>query len=323
MKPTIKQKALRQTPRLYKDRGLATASMLFAAMLPFDSPLAFEHNYSFSFNWVSPSGHASEISFSLAPSRVQTAILGEKDTVSPRLIFSRVMAEAELLARDMATANAMVDIDYNLDDATWGSKIAYTPGHEDEARAQSLKISNFVMDVYSQISKVSYFKLEGHKMSADYSSIISDYHDVFQVIDLAFSPLDRDKSEAQKINSRLSFLQGITYDNLASDSMGFYTPIRMLAERRGDCESKQIMLAGLLKILNQNRDIYLVSLPNEEHILLALEGGQGLGPGDLFHNGKNFIVLDGTGPSSPMVEQSESLIEQFNILSAKTIWEKI
>ncbi|AYG48387.1 hypothetical protein DV532_29565 (plasmid) [Pseudomonas sp. Leaf58] len=99
-----------------------------------------------------------------------------------------------------------------------------------------------------------------------------------------------------QVNSYLSFLQAIPYDSLQqSTDFGVLTPAAMLAENRGDCETKQVALATFLKSTYPSMGIILIG--TGDHMLLGAEMAPQAGDIVYPYKGRRFVLMDATGPA--------------------------
>lgn len=103
-----------------------------------------------------------------------------------------------------------------------------------------------------------------------------------------------------RVNHTLAFLQGIPYDELmnrrTSNGAGFATPVEILTRNMGDCDSKSVAMASLLKNL----------LPQVPMVLVLIEGHAFVGVGGLQQgsndfalriNNRTYILAEPAGPA--------------------------
>jgi hypothetical protein len=80
-----------------------------------------------------------------------------------------------------------------------------------------------------------------------------------------------ESSSREYINLVLSWVQSIPYNTLenrlTSNGTGYSPPMKVIADNRGDCDSKSVLTAALLKALIPGIDLNMVFLDN--HALLA------------------------------------------------------
>lgn len=101
------------------------------------------------------------------------------------------------------------------------------------------------------------------------------------------------------IDSLLNFIQNIPYHTLQSRDnyrgSGFMTPIQVLRNNMGDCDSKATLLAAILKQALPDLETAFVYIPNHAFIAINLppQGGQLTVKVD----GQEWVVADPTGPA--------------------------
>ncbi|MDP4536101.1 hypothetical protein Q3O60_07875 [Alkalimonas collagenimarina] len=106
----------------------------------------------------------------------------------------------------------------------------------------------------------------------------------------------------------LDWIQRIPYQRLddrsASGGEGFSPPLRVIQQHQGDCDSKAVLMAALLKLLLPDVRLAIVYLPN--HAVLAI----GMQPSDadvqLELEGQSYVLADPTGPALQPVGQVSS-----------------
>jgi len=107
------------------------------------------------------------------------------------------------------------------------------------------------------------------------------------------------RSNREVITYVLNFLQSIPYDHLKSrnamEGLGFVPPLTLIAINKGDCDTKSTALATLLRTLLPNVNMAMVFIPN--HAFVALDIPMHKGDDTININGRNYVVVDPTGPS--------------------------
>ena|GEM_PF-1020568 len=97
----------------------------------------------------------------------------------------------------------------------------------------------------------------------------------------------------------LRFIQQIPYNDLSNrrDSQGsaFAPPWQLLQEHRGDCDSKAVLLAGILRQLFPRLQIAILYL--SDHAVLAAQIPPLPGETKVELNGQSLLILDATGPA--------------------------
>lgn len=98
-----------------------------------------------------------------------------------------------------------------------------------------------------------------------------------------------------------SWLQQIPYSSLEdrSNGAGFNPPLKLLRENRGDCDSKAVVLAALIRLLSPETKIVILYLP--KHAMLGIEVPQEQLQQDdetIILQGTRYLLADATGPAN-------------------------
>lgn len=268
------------------------------------SSLAKADPFAFHQEWVDHAGQPRAMNLSISEGRVRQALTDGRDLHNYEGIFRELIAQAKVMAMDLSTSTAKVRVTRR--DMGYDINYQYREGHKQEAMAIGGKIQAFIDGAYDDLRSVTYYRQdkESRTLVIDYNDIVGDFRDVFIAVDRYFRATDVGKTDYEKINDRLIFLQSIPYDDMLKSDFDLNTPIRMLAENVGDCESKQVFMAGLLRQLFPNRDVQLVTLPSREHIVLALQVPDAPSPQNYGKDGRRYVILDATGPAFARVEDS-------------------
>ena len=114
----------------------------------------------------------------------------------------------------------------------------------------------------------------------------------------------------EQLNFVLNFLQNIPYDVLmnraTSNGAGFQTPYGLLINNRGDCDTKAVALAAIMRNLYPSQRIVMVYVPN--HAFVGMHGMPAKGD-DVLRLGnarEPFVLMDPTGPALVPVGVTQS-----------------
>lgn len=103
----------------------------------------------------------------------------------------------------------------------------------------------------------------------------------------------------QSLSALTNWIQQIPYQDLSdrqhSSGSSFSPPLKLLQENRGDCDSKAVLLAALLRMLLPDVKLAIVYLP--QHAVLAVQ--LPVTPDDMSVSieGKDYLLVDATGPA--------------------------
>ena len=140
----------------------------------------------------------------------------------------------------------------------------------------------------------------------DENSVVPDHARIAQMNVRRMRPVARalkktaPRSLRGQINHTLAFLQGIPYDELLSrinsNGSGFATPVELLTRNIGDCDSKSVAMASLLKNSHPRMNMVLVLV--QEHAFVGVAGIR-QGPKDfaLKINNQTYVLAEPTGPA--------------------------
>ncbi|WP_416307961.1 hypothetical protein [Neptunicella sp. SCSIO 80796] len=116
----------------------------------------------------------------------------------------------------------------------------------------------------------------------------------------SFNKLSGDKPDKRKtIELVLSWVQSIPYDlledRLNSNGSGYSPPNKLIADNKGDCDSKAVLTAALLHGLFPDMPIVYIFLP--EHALLGISIKHTKEESVFMYDGKDYFYLEPTGPA--------------------------
>ncbi len=109
----------------------------------------------------------------------------------------------------------------------------------------------------------------------------------------------RGLSDREVIAYALRFLQLIPYDTLKSrnalGSIGFVAPLTLIDINKGDCDTKSVALAALIRNLLPDVRMVMVLVPG--HAFLALDIPDKNSDSTININGREYVVVEPTGPA--------------------------
>ena len=101
------------------------------------------------------------------------------------------------------------------------------------------------------------------------------------------------------LNLLLSWLQSIPYDDLenrlSSNGSGFSPPLALLSNNRGDCDSKSVLMASVIRALFPQIELAMLYLPN--HALLAISLPLSKDEKGRQIEGETYLLMEPTGPA--------------------------
>lgn len=140
-----------------------------------------------------------------------------------------------------------------------------------------------------------------YRVEVDYQGVIKRYTAAMGPVAeaLARQAPGAGAGEREFIGEALSWLQTIPYDTLrntaTSNGAGFQTPYGMMENNRGDCETKTVALAALVRARYPSLPLVLVRLP--DHIFLGVGLPQQKTDYALQVNQGVYVLADPVGPA--------------------------
>ncbi|MCP5405039.1 MAG: hypothetical protein H6922_02305 [Pseudomonadaceae bacterium] len=182
---------------------------------------------------------------------------------------------------------------------TEGYDVQAKGARSDEIDAQMLELAK-VRDaaVEEFMANTLYTRVDARGVMPDHKRIAKRYAPALAPVQAVLARQLRGQDARAVVDYLLGFLQTIPYDQLqnryTSNGAGFQTPYGLLLENKGDCDTKSVALAALLRGLYPTLRITMVYVPNHAFVGVALPRG----PADYalkLGNGV-FVLADPTGP---------------------------
>ncbi|AYG48388.1 hypothetical protein DV532_29570 (plasmid) [Pseudomonas sp. Leaf58] len=290
--------------------------VLFAALLAC-SPMALAQPLTY--GWTDFNGQQQTITFDLPSKRLVEGMLSEKDQVSLAEVQVRAYDTAWMLARASSTSDIIFRVTGSVDQ--FDIAVSAPAGLLADAEQERGRIRTEVEVSIADPSENGYFIYDAGSagIRPDYQAIAQDNQDVFNTVARAFLAKFGVNEPLQLINQLLAFLQSIPYDDLLTQPFPMSPPIPMLVEQRGDCEGKQVFLVGVLRELFRDRPIYLINLPDREHIIAGIALDMPMDT-TIEHKGRHIVLMDATGPTPYPLGR---IPPQFLDLNDRWVWSEL
>lgn len=254
----------------------------------------------FGFAWRDGAGRAQQLQFSLPLEDVRRGA-DEFASVNKADEKAFVLARMQDYARQHSVGRTRVTVSLKGE----GFLIA-TEGPDEAVLAQHAAA---LKDVQQQAQQ-AYLKQQFYQPTAaatpnvlaympDYPTLAARYAPALAPVGAAIRAQTQGLPKRAVVNFALSFLQSIPYDTLqdsrTSNGAGFQTPHGLLARNQGDCDTKSVALAALLR--GMFPDLPLMMVYVEQHALLAVGLPQGGNDYALQLPDGVFVLADATGPA--------------------------
>lgn len=264
----------------------ALALSLLACFSSFCGASAVE-DQEWNYEWASPAGDKLRVALTIPGRLIEKGFIGQGDLLNEKVIGKRIIDSAKIYATSLSDNQVNVAV---LGDSleSFEIKTARRSGSSVLAAHRQALVNEFIQREIHLISANSYYRYDAdlHAIVIEYNALIRDYQSL--VLDtLSALAMNDGMNEVNDLRAGLlDMLQSIPYLSLNEADFPLNNPVRLLLERQGDCESKQIFLAAGLKLLYPQDSIYLVLLPKQEHIVLMQRDSSG-----------RVLYMDATGPA--------------------------
>lgn len=254
------------------------------------------NDVNFYYNWSSLEG-ANEIGFILKVGQVSDSFYDFKAPTQAELNNNVYKAVRDQLPNTGVYAKDIVLIQ-KQDSIVAGLGGSHTPK---EIESINKFLVNTIKQSRTQFYKERRFVQDENWLLLDYKSISDEYKPKMAPIAEAFRTRNVQRFDDIRvvINDILSFYQSIPYDKLQTreigdSEFGFSTPLKLLYQNRGDCDTKLVALNSTLKNLYNVKTI-AVAVP--EHIFIGFK--MTVQPGDdyIVYNGQKYVLAEPVGPS--------------------------
>lgn len=248
------------------------------------------HAETINLQWRDYRGVDQHISLSIPFERLSEAMLEGRDQISLSAVLEQSFTAAKAYAASRSTPSQVVEV--------LGTASSYAFNAHGNTDLEATLKADFMAD-FNQSPQRGYFIFDAAAggFRPDYLTILADNADIFPLVAQALLARFGSENPDELVNQLLAMLQQIPYDDMASQGFPMATPIQMLVENRGDCETKQLFLLGVLNALFPDRAMALVSLPRLNHILGAIELDHDVSS-QVTHDSRSFVLLDATGPTA-------------------------
>lgn len=271
----------------------------------------------YDYRWYDHNNKLRHITFEI-DKQVIAKLPSNQPNYKPALIQSKIKRDLTRLAKGVDPRKARVNIQQigNDLDVTIRSN---NPQLVDLLHTEFQHQKQLTYDLYL---KQHYFEKftsasGSNGVKADHIRYIQEFTPVFKVIAEQFYELLGDeKSVRNYIDLLLSWAQSIPYSTLTgrgeSNGAGFLPPVRLLDANMGDCDSKSVLLAALLRNYLPQAKFQFIVLP--QHALLGIKTSEQPSDFTVENDGARLVIMEPTGPApfgfGEAAESSKTMIQR-------------
>lgn len=260
--------------------------LCFFIPLSMSSQALQRQSIAWDYEWISADGAQRSISINIDVELARQAFTGPSDLLDFTDISEILTSEVKRMASSLSDAGIFISAKGDRLDELVIEYSSY-PQYSKMALKRVEDINLFIKEAMQPVEDTTYYQYDekSRSVNIDYNHMAKDYQVVVLDLLIALTQyLGTDDPDVLK-NELITLLQSIEYSSLDDDDFPLFNPARMLIERRGDCESKQLFMGIALKLLEPDLTASLVLLPDQEHIVLMQTQANGLN-----------VYMDATGP---------------------------
>lgn len=252
----------------------------------------------FNYSWSDHQDLTRDIAFTL-PSR-QLNRQNHKKFI-PELAQQYVYIELHKAARKIDPREARVQIQHRGQDI-----FVQVTSRSDKLFAKwqsSMNQSKIkALDQYLQDNYYSHFRshLGQEAIKPDHLRyIVENTEALLPIAQAVYDKLPTNSETRAYVNLVLSWVQSIPYNalenRLTSNGAGYLPPLSVVANNQGDCDSKSVLMASLVRSLLPDARMTMVYLPN--HALLGIVLPFRTNEQTLEIEGMDYLLMEPTGPA--------------------------
>jgi len=174
---------------------------------------------------------------------------------------------------------------------------------QDDWNAAQVRTARQLQDIRTNYFRSKGYALDGNVGRPDYQSAARESVADLRPLAMALRERAAGGSVRDTVDLALQFFQAIPYDTLTSrmtsNGAGFAFPLAMLAENRGDCDTKSVAFAAVLKALFPSLSTVMVIVPG--HALVGVDVPAAAGDRTLHANGRTYVLMEPVGPAQTRI----------------------
>ncbi|MCW8109339.1 hypothetical protein OPS25_12590 [Alteromonas ponticola] len=286
-------------------RGLVIITFLLLSMLSHAQQIAFkrEHtpeNVNYLYRWLDYNGTEQALQFALE--NQQLAKTPNLQRIFQPALAQRYVTVALLKeAREIDPKSARINI------------VPRNEAIEVKVRARSQQQAEIIQqqlqrrreEAYQEYLREHYYTQfvtprNEQAVKPDHVRYVLETTDALIPLSQAFyEKLEEDSDAREYFNLLLSWIQSIPYDTLedrtGSNGSGFSPPAQVLSQNKGDCDSKTVITAAIVRAFLPTTAMVMVLLP--EHALLGVALPPKGNELTVMDRGTTYILMEPTGPA--------------------------
>ena len=170
-------------------------------------------------------------------------------------------------------------------------------------KEQSSIINDYLKEKYYEVELVD----DAILIRPDYQSLVKRYRPVGAIIGRALRT-SGPRDVRGLVEHALEFFQSIPYARGVNDGADFQTPIGLLTDNKGDCDTKAVALGSVL----DSWGVRYVFLLMPDHLFMGIELPKRPTDKSFFYAGRSYLLAEPAGLGFPLGTGYPDSIEAFN-----------
>ena len=259
-----------------------------------------DKHYQFEYVWLNQTGEQHSIQFALEREALQDIPL-QQTTYRPEIAQRYVVVEMTKAAQDIDPRIARITIRQRGDEIQIGVRAASDAIIKDvQSQLGEAKNAAFNSYLFKHYYTEYMTPLNQEAIKPDHVRYIRESTLALIPLSQAFYEQLQQNSDARDyMNLLLGWVQNIPYNTLEdrseSHGSGFSPPFTLLSQNKGDCDSKAVLTASIVRAFLPTTPMVLVLL--EEHALLGIALPPRASDKTIKQNGITYVMFDPTGPA--------------------------
>ncbi|MCW8090554.1 hypothetical protein OPS28_01830 [Alteromonas ponticola] len=254
----------------------------------------------YSYRWLELNGTEQSLEFSLKNSELDNTPSLQR-TFQPALAQRYVTVALLKEAREVDPKKARIEIKPRNE----AIEVKVSSPSQQQAAIIQAKLQKRREEAYREYLEDHYYTqfltpLNEKAVKPDHVRYIVETTDALIPLSQAFyNKLTEDSGAREYFNLLLSWVQSIPYDTLedrtGSNGSGFSPPSQLLSQNKGDCDSKSVITASIVRAFLPTTAMVLVLLP--EHALLGVAIPPKGNELTIIDKGTTYVLMEPTGPA--------------------------
>ncbi|MGS2721697.1 hypothetical protein [Paraglaciecola aestuariivivens] len=257
-----------------------------------------ESQSAFNYVWIDHLNREAELSFTLPLNKLNSQ---SHKRFIPEMAQQYVFIELHKAARKVDPKEARVEIQRRGKDIS----ISVTSRSEEHIKTWQKMMQDSQEQALTQYLQEHYYSrfysyLGQQAIKPDHVRyIVENANALLPVAQAVYDQLPSNSETRAYINLLLSWVQSIPYNELnnrlTSNGAGYLPPLSVIANNQGDCDSKSVLMASLIRALVPELQLIMIYLPG--HALLGAALPFRTNEQTLTVNGLNYLLMEPTGPA--------------------------